>query len=171
MTSEERGLILSLVVVPGRGRAGSPEDVLRHFGVTDGRALGLGLLRGAVERQDELDIELALIVCFTFGFTMDHLDLLVHLSSVDWHSKHEDVVTALGKLQTPDAVEALYQATRWIPEYLGFDETRALAMKAIRALGRLPGREAEQALERVLHSDSEMLQARARVELERRDAS
>src|SRR5882724_1288541 len=156
MTPEEQSLILSLTVVPGRRQSGSPEEVLRHFGTNDGRALGLDLLRSAVERQDGLDVGLALIVCFTFGFTMDHLDLLVRLSSADWHSRHEDVVTALGKLQAPDSVEALYRATQWIPEYLEFDESRALAMKAIRALGRIPGREAEQALEAVLHSESEM---------------
>jgi hypothetical protein len=43
VTPEDRHVISSLVVVPGRGRQGSPEDVLRHFGTTDGCALGLRL--------------------------------------------------------------------------------------------------------------------------------
>lgn len=63
VTSEDRRVISSLVVVPGRGRRGSPEDVLRHFGTTDGRALGIRLLRDAVDHQDGLDVEMALIVC------------------------------------------------------------------------------------------------------------
>lgn len=78
-------MVSSLVVVPGRGRRGSPEGVLCHFGSTDGRALGPCLLRDAVGRQDGLDVEMALIVCATFGVTMDHLDLLVRLASEDWH--------------------------------------------------------------------------------------
>ncbi|MFD5103330.1 hypothetical protein [Streptomyces albidochromogenes] len=36
-------------------------------------------------------------------------------------------------------------ATRWIPEYLDFDEFRALAVKAIWALGAIPGPEARDA--------------------------
>jgi hypothetical protein len=107
MTPEDRRVISSLVVVPGRGRLGSPEDVLRHFRTTDGRELGLSLLRDAVYCQDGLDVEMALIVCVTFGFTMDHLDLLIELAAADWHHTHEDVVSALGQLRAPAAVDVL----------------------------------------------------------------
>lgn len=169
MTPEERKLILSLGTVPGRGRKSSPEEILRHFRTSDGCELGLDLLRDAVERQDAADVEMALIVCYTFGFTIDHLDLLVHLSLVDWHFSHEDVVTALGNLQNTRAVDSLLQLTQWIPKYLEFDENRALAVKAIRALGRIPGPEALQALEELLHSDDEIIQGAAGGELERRE--
>jgi hypothetical protein len=67
--------------------------------VTDGCALGLRLLRDAVNRADEEDLDYALAVCFTFGLTADHLEWLVRLASADWHRKHEDVATALGKLR------------------------------------------------------------------------
>jgi hypothetical protein len=169
VTPEDRRVISSLAVVPGRGRRGSPEDVLRHFGTTDGRALGLCLLRDAADRQDGLDVEMALIVCATFGFTMDHLDLLVQLASADWHHKHEDVVSALGQLRSPAAVEALYHAAWWVPEYLDFDESRALAVKAIWALGGTPGAEAEQALERLLSAEGEVVREAARAQLARRE--
>jgi hypothetical protein len=168
MTPEDRRVIASLVIVPGRSRLGSPEDVLRHFGTTDGRALGLRLLRDAVDRQDSLDVEMALIVCFTFGFTMDHLDLLVQLASADWHRKHEDVVSALGRLRAPTAVDALYHAAWWIPDYLDFDESRVLAVKAIWALGCTPGIEAEEALKRLLIAEDEVVRGRARAQLTRR---
>ncbi len=169
MTPEDRRVISSLVVVPGRGRGGSPEDVLRHFGTTDGRALGLRLLREAVDGQDGLDVEMALIVCATFGFTMDHLDLLVRLASADWHHKHEDVVSALGQLRSPAAVEALYHAAWWVPDYLDFDESRALAVKAIWALGGTPGPEAQQALKQLLSAEGEAVREAARAQLERRE--
>jgi hypothetical protein len=161
-------VISSLVAVPGRSSRGSPEDVLRHFGTTDGRALGLRLLSDAVDRQDGLDVEMALIVCATFGFTMDHLDLLVQLASADWHHKHEDVVSALGQLRAPAAVDALCHDAWWIPDYLDFDESRALAVKAVWALGGTPGAEAEQALKQLLSAEGEIVREAARAQLIRR---
>jgi hypothetical protein len=38
---QRRDLLLSLGIVPGRGRQSSPEEVLRQFGTTDGPALSL----------------------------------------------------------------------------------------------------------------------------------
>ncbi|HEX7737685.1 MAG TPA: HEAT repeat domain-containing protein [Ktedonobacteraceae bacterium] len=168
MTPEERSLIMSLAFVPGRDRKGSPSDVLQHFGATDGRILGDGLLRDAVMRQSAEDVEMALIVCFTFGIIADSLDVLVHLCSADWHSQHENVVSALDKLRQPAAVDALYHATQWIPEYLAYDEYRALATKAIWGLGNTPGPEAEQALMRLLNSNDKIVRKGAKAQLARR---
>jgi hypothetical protein len=161
---------MSLVVVPGRLRTGTPEDILRYFGTTDGRALGLSLLRNAFDRHDGQDLEMALIVCATFGFTVDHLDLLVQLVSADWHHKHEDVVSALGRLRSPAAVDALYYAAWHVPDYLDFDEGRALAIKAIRGLGGTPGDEAERALAQLVSAGSEIVRDAAKDQLRRRSA-
>lgn len=165
---KQRALIMSLVQIPGRGPATSPEEFLRQAGTTDGRQLGLDLLRDAIQRQHAVDLEMALIVCFTFGFTMDHLDPLLKISSADWHRKHEDIVTALGQLRTAATVDALVKATQWVPEYLEYDEARALAVKAIWALGSTPGPEAGQAPTLLLRSDNEIMRETARTVLERR---
>lgn len=165
MTPEQRRLILSLTET-----GSSREEFLRLFGAPDGCRLGLVLLRDAVAQRDALGVELALIVCFSFGFTADHLELLVELCSADWHRKHEDVVTALGQLRTPAAVDALYEATQWVPAYLDFDDSRALATKAVWALGGTPGDEAERALERLLGSESEIVREGARRQLARRNS-
>jgi len=154
------------MVAPGRGRRGSPDEVLRHFGATDGKALGLSLLRDAVDHEDGLDVEMALIVCATFGFTMGHLDLLVRLAWAGWHHKHEDVVAALGQLRAPAAVDALYHAAWWVPDYLDFDESRALAVKAIWALGGTPGDKAEQALAELVGAEDEIVREAARAQLD-----
>jgi hypothetical protein len=169
VTPEDRSAVMSLAAVPGRGRAGSPEGVLRHFGADDDQALGLSLLRDAVDRQDGLDVEMALIVCAVFGFTTDHLDLLIKLASADWHQKHEDVVSALGRLRSPAAVDALYHTAWWISDYLDFDESRALAIKAVWALGGTPGPEAEQALRQLLDAESEIVREAASAQLKRRE--
>ncbi len=168
MTPEQRQSIMALVIVPGRDRAGSPEQVLRQFGTDDGQALGLDLLRDASCHRDQLDLELALVVCFTFGFTAGHLDLLIQLAGEDWHFCHEDVVAGLDTLRSRQAIDALVHAAWWVPPYLDFDESRALARKATWALGKIPGPEAELALTDLLDSDSEIVRQDAKAQLARR---
>jgi hypothetical protein len=165
MTSDHRRLIYSLVTVPGGPSPISHEEFLRRFGASDGSTLGLQLLRDATERKDGDGVELALIVCFAFGFTSDHLKFLVELAFADWHVKHEDVVTALSQLRDPDTVNALHHATQWVPPYLAFDENRALARKAIRALGGIPGDRARHALLRAFESGGAVVRKYAEKEL------
>ncbi len=161
MTPEDRQVIYNLVFIPGRGRKGSPDDVLRRFGTVDGHALGLSLLGDAIDREDGDDVEAALFVCFVFGITPDHLELLVRLVSADWHHRHEDVANALDGLRSPDAVGALYHLTQWVPEYLAWDEDRGLARKAVWGLAKTPGPEAEQALRLLLDDPDDHVRAYA----------
>jgi hypothetical protein len=169
VTPEDRRVIYGLVLVPGEGRKASPEDVLRHFGAVDGHALGLSLLADAVIREDGDDVEAALIVCFVFGMTPDHLELLVLLASADWHRRHEDVASALDGLRTPGAVAALVHLTQWVPEYLAWDEGRGLARKAIWGLAKTPGPEAERALRLLLDDPDATVRAFAGKRLPRPD--
>ena len=127
----------------------------------DGHALGLSLLADAVKREDGDDVEAALIACFVFGMTLDHLELLVLLASADWHRRHEDVASALDELRTPGAVGALYHLTQWVPEYLAWDEGRGLARKAVWGLARTPGPEATQALRLLLDDPDETVRGYA----------
>ena len=168
MTPEQRQSIMALVIVAGRDPTGSPEEVLQRFGFDDGQALGLELLRDAARRRDQLDLELALIVCSTFGFTIGQLDLLIQSASEDWHFCHENLVEGLGTLRSPQAIDALVHAAWWVPPYLDFDESRALGRKATWALGKIPGSEAEQALTDLLDSDSEIVRQDAKALLARR---
>lgn len=167
MTPEQKQVILGLMHIPNGPPTSKPEDVLRVFGATDGVTLGLELLAGAVERRDSEEVEYALLVCQTFGFAEGDLPLLLDLASADWHVKHEDVVWYLGGYQSPAVVDALYHATQWVPDYLAFDENRALARKAIWELGKQPGDKARQALKRLAHSKDELLSNEAKQQLER----
>jgi len=168
LTPEAKQLILSLVYKPSDTSGGDPGAVLRYFGTDDGAALGRRLLRDAVERKDGGDFELAMIVCSRFDAYDDSLlPLLADQVRADWHQRHEDVVSRLGKYKSPAAVDALYQATQWIPDYLDYDESRALARKAIWALGGTPGPDAEQALVRLLDDKDEDLRELAAEQLRR----
>lgn len=153
MSPEQRSLVMLLYVVPGGRPPLSSDEFLRRFGAPDGVALGLSLLRDAVERRDPLDVELALVVCFRFGFTEGHIQPLVALAFADWHQRHEDVATALGKLRSPASVDALTHMARWVPAYLEFDDARALAVKAIWALGGISGDAAHEALTSLASSE------------------
>lgn len=114
------------------------------------------------------ELQCALIVGHTFGFAPEHTEILCRLIEADWHFSHEDVVSALDALQTADAVPALFRATQWTPEYLKFDENRGLAVKAIWALGKIPGSEAARNLEALTRSDVAILRKAATEQLERR---
>ncbi|MHB1530016.1 MAG: HEAT repeat domain-containing protein [Acidiferrobacteraceae bacterium] len=150
-------------------RAITNEDFLRRFpsAVEQGR-LALRWLEEAYKARSAEDLQYALIVGFGFGFGPEHLDILCRLVEVDWLYSHEDVVSALdglrthhAGLRTHDVVEALFRATQWIPKSLEYDDFRALAVKAIWALGNIPGPEAEAKLETLARSDHAILRKNA----------
>jgi|LauGreDrversion4_2_1035121.scaffolds.fasta_scaffold466205_2 hypothetical protein len=164
MTEEERGLVMAMVT-----QGLTPAEFLKQFRFsTNGQLLCGELLSEAIKSRAAQDVEWSLIVGYTFGFTEQHLEPLLILSKEPWHFKHEDVVTALGKLKTPKAVDGLLDATKHIPIYLDFDESRALAVKAIWALGGIEGSEADAALKEVMSNPDPILVAAAEEQLKRR---
>lgn len=172
MTIEQRTLCRNLVMLPnGRGSI-SKEEFLRRFpsAVENGR-LALKWLREAYETRNADDLFFTLIVGFKFGFDPKHKDILLRLIDEDWHYNHEEVVTALKNWPTPDTVDALFRSTQWIPKALEFDDARALAVKAIWALGNIPGPEAEAKLEVLARSENTILRQNAVEQLELRKAA
>ena len=169
MTEEQRKFCQDLIIYPdGRSRI-TKEDFLRRFpsAVENGR-LALKWLDEADQTRNAEDLNCALTIGFVLGFAPEHLDILRRLVDVDWHYSHEDVVSALETWPTPDTVEALFRATQWIPKSLEYDDSRALAVKAIWALGKIPGAEAETKLEALARSDNAILRKTAEEQLERR---
>jgi hypothetical protein len=169
MTEEQRNLCGALTMLPNGSRRISKEDFMRRFpsAVEHGK-LASKLLADAYRAQDGDDLECALAVGFTFGFAPEHTEILCHLVEADWHVRHEDVVSALDGLRSPHTVEALFRATQWIPKSLEYDDSRALAVKAIWALGKIAGTEAETKLEALARSDNAILRKAAIKQLERR---
>jgi hypothetical protein len=166
MTDEERGLVMAMAT---QGLP-SAEFLKRFRSSADGQQLCSELLAEAISSRSAEDVEWSLIVGYTFGFAEQHLEALLLLASASWHFKHEDVVTALGQLKTPRAVHGLHAATKWVPHYLDFDESRALAVKAIWALGRISGPEADAALSELVNDADPILAAAAVEQVERRRA-
>ncbi|MFB7214741.1 hypothetical protein [Streptomyces sp. NPDC056255] len=91
---------------PGKGRTRTIDEVLAHFGESDGGVLALRLLR------DADDVEMALIVHGAAGAPAEEfLEPLTELFPAEWHRKHEDIVSTLGKLRSPRTVPTLVLAT------------------------------------------------------------
>lgn len=157
---------MALVVVPGRESL-TYDEFLEGFATTDGEALGLDLLRDAAARHDPVDVELALVVCFRSGFSDGHVPLLVSLAFTAWHQRHEDVAMALGRIKSPESVEALAHLAEWVPNYLEYDSARALATKAIWVLGSISGDAAHRVLESLARSDDRLVAESAKAHLEK----
>jgi hypothetical protein len=100
--------------------------------------LSVALVDDAVRQRNPEDLACALIIGFVFGFPRGLEDALCSIVSEVWHFSHEDVVEALQELgsKTQKVADALYSATQIVPGYLEYDESRALAVKAIWALGK-----------------------------------
>lgn len=170
MTPEERSLCRDLVITPPSAvRKISKEEFARRFpSAIEHGTVAARLLEEVYKSRNSDDVQCVLIVGHAFGFASDHVGVLARLLEADWHVSHEDIVSALDKLRSPEAVNALYRATQWIPEYLSYDDSRALAVKAIWALGKLSGGEAEAALHQLAASNDTVIRDGAEEQLQRR---
>ena len=166
MIEREKKLILDLVT-----KGLSEEEFRRHFRPSskDSRKLTLDLLEESYEGKKPDDVEYALMFGISFGgFSPEHLDLLCRLSEADWHYKHEDVVTALDKLRDKRAIETLCHSALKRHEYLNYDDARALAVKAIWALGNLNDPSADEKLKLLATNDDKIVRDEAAKQLLRR---
>jgi hypothetical protein len=160
------------VITPPSGtRKLSKEEFARRFpAALDEDRLALSVLRDAYLSRDAVDAQCALIIGHVFGFTAEHEDLLCCLASEQWHTSHEDLVSALelGGFRDERCVEALYALTQFVPSYLEYDGSRALAVKATWALGKIPGRLSETKLNELASSPSVVLSQAAERQLRSR---
>lgn len=168
VTPEQRRAVIEMAMLPGRGRAMSPDEFRAVPGVGDPKEWAINEIRGAIECHDADDAEFAFAIGQVFGLDERWLQPLITLLESDWHVLHEDAAFALGSLGRAEAVPALVHAAEWVPEYLDFDENRTLAVKAIHSLGKIPGQEAAAALGYLARHEDAPLRDRAERILSRR---
>ncbi|HWZ81156.1 MAG TPA: hypothetical protein VNW47_00950 [Terriglobales bacterium] len=148
----------------------SEEEFLRRAGVSraDAGNWSLDLLEDAYRTLDSDGVMSGLFVGFRFGFLPNHLDVLCRLSEAEWHFSHENVVSALDNLRDQRAVDVLYRASLKLHPYLAYDDCRALAVKAIWALGNLRDETADEKLRMLAQRDEKILREAALNQLRRR---
>jgi hypothetical protein len=148
----------------------SEDEFLRRVRVSRENAgkWSLGLLEDAYRATDPDGVMLGLFVGFRFGFLPEHADVLCRLSDAEWHFSHEDVVSAIDEVNIKPAVDVLYRATLKLHPYLAYDDCRALAVKAIWALGNLRDETADEKLRMLAQRDEKILKEAALHQLRRR---
>ncbi|RJQ70250.1 hypothetical protein D5S17_29525 [Pseudonocardiaceae bacterium YIM PH 21723] len=142
--------------------------IVKRFGETDGRTLGLRLLREAIDQQYGDGLVAASVVAGSFGFDAEHFDILIRVATAEWHTDHENIATTLASYRDIRALPTLVKLATWIPQHEEGDDIRALAVKAIWGIGNLPGSEAEDALRDLTHDEDKVVREAAEYQLVRR---
>jgi len=166
MLTDEQRSALSADLAPG-GQWHCGEDCLAYFGVTDGAGFSIDLLSDAIVRKDGREAEYAMYVSCFFGMNHSHVPLLIELAFADWHHEHEEVAWVLGgPLGRADGVvDALVHLATWVPDYLDFDEARALGTKSVWSLYKIHTPEARHALTILADDPDPIVSAKARKRL------
>jgi hypothetical protein len=113
----------------------SPEEFARRYpSALERGKLALRLIEEANRQQSADDLQAAIVIGATFGFSAEHIPVLCQLLHVVWHSCHEDIVSTLQQLKDPRALDAIYRAASVKHEYLAYDEFFGLARKCTWAL-------------------------------------
>lgn len=160
----ERGLILDLL------RARIREDEFyRAFPLEPGEGSGAGraMLVRAIQERDAMGVEFGLYLGHRFGISEEYLDVLLGLAGESWHERHEDVIDALAKLQSPRSIETLVRTAMTKFPYREYDESNSLGVKCIRALGAMQSRDALFRLGDLVVSGDPNLEREAEAQLQR----
>ena len=165
MTNEEKKLVEDLMK-----NSISKSEFLKLFQIDikkDNDYL-LSLLEKAYNENNADDIEDILFISFSFSlFSKIFVNILNKLIVEEWHYKHEDIARILQKLKDPKSVEYLYEATLSSYEYLDYDESYALAVKCIWALGDINNEFAIEKLKLLSKSDNTIIKENAINQLNR----
>jgi hypothetical protein len=126
----------------------------------------LQLLIEAYNQKDSSEVEYALLLGFIFNtFSNEYVEVLCKLIQEEWHYKHEDIALVLQELKSPVSVDALYMAALKKLDYLGYDDSFALARKCIHALGDINTESSKEKLKLLAISDILIIREKAEKQL------
>ena len=116
--------------------------------------------------SDDLDLALALIVFNTKVIYEDEfIKLLFSLLRETWHRQHENIVTMLQVIKSPESIDVLYDTALTKFEYLDYDDSYSLARKCIHALGEINTEYAKEKLKLLAASDIPIIKEKAEKQL------
>ena len=145
MTQKERELIRQLIK-----KSVTKEYFLENFtvNVLDNSNYIKQLLEIAYDEKEAYDVDYLLHVGFTFKlFAEEYIEILCKLIQSIWHEQHENIAGIFQFLKSPQSIESLYKTAITQFEYLDYDESYALAVKCIWALGDINTIESKKKLE------------------------
>ena len=126
------------------------------------------LLKEAYDEKNSYDVDYLIYIGFTFNlFTEEYVEILCKLIEASWHEQHENIATLFQFLKSTKSIESLYKTAITHFEYLDYDDSYALAVKCIWALGDINTIEARKKLELLSESDNEIIRNNALKQLKR----
>lgn len=165
MTNFEREMVEKLMI-----KSISETEFINGFTVDiiQNRNYVKELLEEAYNNKDADDVDYSLFIGFSFNqFREDYLNILCKLIESSWHFQHENIARILQKLKSPNSIESLYKTALLQFDYLDFDESYALAVKCIWALGDINTIESRKKLEMLSLLDNEIIRDNAIKQLTR----
>lgn len=128
------------------------------------------MLNYAYKQHSDVNVETALYLVFTYElFSENYIDVLNNIILCDWHEQHENIAMLVQRLKSPKSVYYLYVSINQKYSYLEYDDSYALAVKCIWALGDIGNEEAKEYLMKLLNSENEIIVENAKKQLERKN--
>ncbi|ROP59945.1 PBS lyase HEAT-like repeat-containing protein [Enterobacter sp. BIGb0383] len=125
------------------------------------------LLIEASDNKDPDLLEDGITLIFIFKDVRYPIKELNSLLLESWHYKHEDIASLLQDAKSPTSIDALNKAIVKKFDYLDFDDSYALAVKCIWALGEIGTPEAIDKLTKLSISDNDVIRDNAINQLKR----
>jgi len=113
-------------------------------------------------------LEDAVTLLFIFDGVNHPTNELNELLLEPWHYKHEDIASLLQDAKSPSSADFLYRATIKEFDYLSFDDSYALAIKCIWALGEIDSPQAIDNLVKLSKSNNHKISNNALNQLKKR---
>ena len=138
----------------------SKSDFLRLNDIAEDEAAStfLAQLQKAYFQKNDEEVDSILSLVFAFDAVDERfVHLLNDLLTSDWHEQHENIAMLLQKLKSPKSILALYEVAQKAFSYLSYDESYALAVKCIWALGDIGTDAALEKLEILSHSSNQII--------------
>ncbi|MCU1799159.1 hypothetical protein CUU45_18040 [Pectobacterium polaris] len=124
-------------------------------------------IENASQKKSADELEDAITLIFIFNEKKIPVEQLNYLLLEHWHYKHEDIASLLQDIKSESSVEYLFKATEENYEYLSFDDSYALAVKCIWALGEINNENAKIKLSKLCQSDIKIIKSNAEKQLNR----
>ncbi len=165
MTDDEKKLVMNLAL-----KSITKEEFLRSYpvDVQQDNNYVFQLLEDSLHRKDSDDVEHALLLGFSFGFSEKVVPILCELIVQGWHCKHEDIASLLQKFKATQSIEYLYKTALAEYDYLDYDDSYALAVKCIWALGGIDTDSSRERLKQLTLSKNQIVKEAAEHQLSRK---
>ncbi|MCG8710945.1 hypothetical protein JHU04_004263 [Brenneria sp. 4F2] len=147
----------------------SKEEFIKKFDLESHSPISLisKEIEKACQKEDADELDDAITLIFIFNENKIPIEQLNRLLLEHWHYKHEDIASLLRDIKSESSVEYLFKATQEDYKYLSFDDSHALTIKCIWALGEINNDNARLKLCKLCQSDIDIIKSNAEYQLSR----